>query len=1061
MSVRKTESRIPDGFTSDDLGEKAVSGTNAKVILVSYLSSPLAARRIQNYVVFVTDNSIAPNVMSYEWTFANGSSVTQTTSIGIAEFTPQNVGTLTVTVRLKNGANATLETVILTQQVTTLNEALELKIEQEENNFPGAGNPETSRELVNDIRPYVNAVLPISTDEIYNKAISSIAYACVLKTTQIRRNLLNEDLVEILENKPADFYAQSKGGIGICKTRPQLLAMFVDDPANTGKMYLDANLLELKADAKQTDRKTNATAIETAFNALSTSVHIDIFNLLRFPKSHVAMAKKIMDGIHARYYDPTTTSIGATFGILDQAKSLITEYETGLQAFVAKAKTITASGFSNSVVKLFTHAVWNVPVVPQSGAAVGTGVPGITAPAMVGIPEKLPTHTFIAHRDTEAGFGAGSLGFLRKAVLYHESYALAPAEVRSFEELVGILQAATTPIGRLRIITHFGGTANAGTLDNVGTMFIPFFTGQTSSASGAIENYCKAEHFLYGISDVEGLKGQFELTLLKKIKPDFLQGLTMNTSSDPVQREFHDAIFFHLQTNNDAVLQPFDLLKAKSTPSDEVRILMKWAAGLFFMNNATINVKATQPNAIPATPVDPSIKAAFVAAIQAKIDALVRPTGAFTQTNVDALVQAYSSLTFAALGSTLFSNAITYTFSSFYLENHDVLRAQLAIVKTRLNNSFVDIRGCRVGQDKNFLNALRTFFGNTGTEPTVSGPEWFQGFGTMGSFEVSGPLAGIESMMDSAFNSGIPDTSISGTDVQRDYSAWAGRIGINSQLSFWINLFNGSVYDLISLAWRPLLPPIGMFSERLDVLATQNYADAIATLKNIFHIDPNAAPLPADCLTFGTNSFPSIAALQAVITALVSLGDSSPQTALQAQRTALDNIATSVGATVPAVVNPITIANLNSCIDPIKQQLVTLSGIQPLVTSIKTRLTDSKAGYRYLFDIGLPLIVQSASVEGDSRLMYYTDLMPNALKSYKKIQFETPLPASAIAAINALNPTGPMVKNDQGTPNDPNDDTYNDTGTGLFFSSLSIDRNDTQLAIIPSEEFHEHIKTAP
>jgi hypothetical protein len=63
-----------------------------------------------------------------------------------------------------------------------------------------------------------------------------------------------------------------------------------------------------------------------------------------------------------------------------------------------------------------------------------------------------------------------------------------------------------------------------------------------------------------------------------------------------------------------------------------------------------------------------------------------------------------------------------------------------------------------------------------------------------------------------------------------------------------------------------------------------------------------------------------------------------------------------------------------------------------------------------LFDIGLPLIVQAASKEGQSRLLYYTDLISNALKSFKKIQFEAPLPAATITAIDSLNPSGQIQK---------------------------------------------------
>jgi hypothetical protein len=111
-------------------------------------------------------------------------------------------------------------------------------------------------------------------------------------------------------------------------------------------------------------------------------------------------------------------------------------------------------------------------------------------------------------------------------------------------------------------------------------------------------------------------------------------------------------------------------------------------------------------------------------------------------------------------------------------------------------------------------------------------------------------------------------------------------------------------------------------------------------------------------------------------------------------------------------------------------------------------------------DIGLPLLVQAASREGDIRLIYYRDTIDNALKSFKKIQFEGPLPASTITAINSIAPSGAPVLNTNGTA-DPNDDTYNDTGIGLLFAALAFNHEETQMAVDPSEEFHAHIKTEP
>jgi hypothetical protein len=861
-----------------------------------------------------------------------------------------------------------------------------------------------------------------------------------------------EDLANILNTQPANFYPQAKDGMGICKTRPQLLAMFLDDPSNAGHKYLDIATLELAAGANAAARTANATAIETAFNALSVDVKTDLFNLLRFPKSHVAMAKRIFDGLEARYYP--SASIGATLGVTADAKKLITEYEKGPVALGSGATALAASSFSNSVFQLFIHTVWTVPVTALTGTPPAAGG-RTTTPATVGIPEKLPSLTFIAHHDTEAGFGAGALGFLRKAELYHDSYALNPQIVRSFEELISLLSAASTPISRLRIVTHFGAPSGTTTLTGVGLMFLPFFTGQTrNDGSNNVNNQTHAEHFKFAVNDNEGIKGMFELNYFPSFAPDFLSGMTMNTHTDSVQRPYYQAIFRFLQANHHASLAPFGLDQSGS-PSPAVLTIMKWAANLFVINNGHIQVQANFPSSVAAADIPLPVKTAFTNFVNEKLASLATATGPTTLANINALAAAFGSQTFTTLDANSFFDTRIYFLSSVYLDNHNAFRTQLATVKNRLNNSFVDIRGCRIGQDGNFMRAVRAFFGNAGSEPVISGPEWYQQMGTIGNFTNS-----AESGMDGYFNNGIPTTPLTGADVQREYSAWAGRIGINSQISFWINLFNGNAFDFIALTWRNLLPPIGMDSARLTALATQNYADAIGTIKSIFHIDQTAAPTAADCTTFQTASFPSIATLVGIQTAVTPLTDASPQPDLQTQLNALTTLSTTLSAPLPAAPAPITKAHLVACIDLLKLRLVTLSGITPLITSIKTRLTDPKAGFRYMLDIGLPIILQPASREGDTRLLYYPDLQTNALKAFKKIQFEAPLPAATITAINSINPTGSVIVDTHGTA-DPNDDTFTDLGKGLAFSRLAIDHNDSQTAVNPSEEFHAHIKTEP
>lgn len=1058
MPVKKTESRIPAGFTASDLGDHAASSTSPAVLLIAHLSSPVAARRLQRFTVFITDAAIAATADNYSWTISNNTVHNEITSEGYLEYTPQSIGAMNVTVTVRDSGNNSLFVISLNQTIIALNSALELQIDQDENNFPGAGHPETSREIINDIRPYINNILPVATSEIFNKSISAMAYTTALAVPQVRRHFLTQELATLLHSNIASFYGAAKDGFGICKTRPQLLAMCLQNPAaSPNTTYLDIASLEQAAGANSAARTANATTIETAFNALGEEIKMDIFNLLRFPKSHVAMCKLIIEKLHDRYYN--TATLSTTMAAVADARKIFTEYEKGPIALGTGSTALSPSAGSRRLFTLTNHAVWAIPVTPLSASIANPSgglnptIPAI--PATVGSPEKLPSLTYIAHYNTEAGFGAGSLGFLRKAVLYHQGFNLNPQLITSMEALIDTVSASTASIDRLRIVTHFGTTTGITDLTGNGLMFLPFFTGQTrNDGTATISNHTRSQHLQYGISDDAGIVGQFELDYFPSFAADFLSSSTMTKQGETTARSYHDSIFRHLQSTNHASLTPFGL-QTSGTPSTAVRNIMKWAANLFCINNLDIKIQAAHPSNIALRAIPLVLKNRFTAFVNEKLASLSTPTGPTTLTNIMALAAAFSSQTLVSLQASTFSTGMNYTLSSVYMANHDAFRIKLQSVKNRLNHSFVDVRGCRVGQDRTFLESLRTFFGNAGQEPTVSGPEWFQNMGTIGNATIT-----TEGGMDSYFSSGVPGTSISAIDVQREYSAWAGRVGINSQISFWISLFNGSEFDLVSLAWRVNLPPIGMHSKKLIDLQSTGYAATIALVKDIFKIPTTTAPLAAACQTFETSFFASAASIKLVEVAMVSLTDASPQPDLLAQRTALQTQATVLSATLPAAPATITKAHLQACITTLKTAFTTHAAITPLATAIKAKLQDPKAGYRYMLSIGLPLLLQAATNEGDNRILYYPDQVVNALNAFQRIHFEGPLPPALLSLIDGRTPVdGPTII--QNNVTDVNDDDYTDLGFGLAYSGLSFDRTSTQAAVNPSPEYKEHIITEP
>jgi hypothetical protein len=66
MPVRKTEQHLPTGYLAEDFGESA-SSVDAKIALISFNSSPVVQKRLQSYVVFVLDDSLAAQVDHFDW----------------------------------------------------------------------------------------------------------------------------------------------------------------------------------------------------------------------------------------------------------------------------------------------------------------------------------------------------------------------------------------------------------------------------------------------------------------------------------------------------------------------------------------------------------------------------------------------------------------------------------------------------------------------------------------------------------------------------------------------------------------------------------------------------------------------------------------------------------------------------------------------------------------------------------------------------------------------------------------------------------------------------------
>jgi hypothetical protein len=297
MGVRKTESRIPANHQASDLGQ-AITSADGRCTLVSFIPSPLVVARENNYVLFVTDAGLAASAQTFEWKFVEngGAPDVQTTQIGEAAYSPKATGTLSLTVRVLGGGNAEQAKIELTQDVVALNAELEGLIAGARNQpGPGVGNPDVARELINDHNPYYQSVA-LQTPENgdgFKRFVFSMVFDGALQRNPARRKQQISQLAVSLNSDGSDFATLAAEGTGVCGIRLALLAMTLGNSP-------PLPWTELPEAASQ--RALADEELRKKLAALDENTRIDLFNLVRFPKSNITHCGHILEKLRNRYF---------------------------------------------------------------------------------------------------------------------------------------------------------------------------------------------------------------------------------------------------------------------------------------------------------------------------------------------------------------------------------------------------------------------------------------------------------------------------------------------------------------------------------------------------------------------------------------------------------------------------------------------------------------------------------------------------------------------------------------------------------------------------------------
>jgi hypothetical protein len=305
VSVRKTESRLPDGFQASDLGE-SVTAPNGRSALVSLLSAPLTAGRENAYVVYVTDPAMAGGIATFEWTFSesSGAPVIQTSENGEIAYTPATTGRLGVLVRMLDGGSAELGRLGLDQDVVRPDPGVEAMVEGARNEpGPGAGNPDVARELVNDLDPYFRGIAPSApeTGDAFERFVLAMLTDGALQRTPAERKQDLDQLAAALNGETDDLAAAATRGSGVCAIRLAILAMITPrTAADPTPMLPWTELPDVPPQRAVADED-----LREALAALDGDRLVDLFNLVRCPKSNIAACGRLIEALRDRYFPGT------------------------------------------------------------------------------------------------------------------------------------------------------------------------------------------------------------------------------------------------------------------------------------------------------------------------------------------------------------------------------------------------------------------------------------------------------------------------------------------------------------------------------------------------------------------------------------------------------------------------------------------------------------------------------------------------------------------------------------------------------------------------------------
>ena len=588
---------------------------------------------------------------------------------------------------------------------------------------------------------------------------------------------------------------------------------------------------------------------------------------------------------------------------------------------------------------------------PGSGSGSGTP-PG--PPVFDGVPEHVPAQTFIVERRIATD------SFINGANAYHTNVGMAPQTIQSIGHMVQLLSSSSSRLNRIRIVTHANGN----------DMIVPLF-GQTNVQA---DRHTFKEHLRgFADSDERGL-----LSIL---------GLSLGGHFHGYSRS---SVMSMIRSGNAALLAPFGL-QASGVPDNNLEQFIFYCCDRAMVNRDWIKKGSANLAA--------NEKAHLLRAMDALIS-LKAPAGAGAAPLRDFLI----ARTMNDLGLT---NADFYSYgipagslNLFLLAGRAAdevtsgFRGRLNTVRGRFDeNSSIDIRGCRAGDDRDYLRAVQAFFGRSGHLPTVTGPRWYQFFGSCNHSVIANNGA-LRTLL---------TTGTGAAAVRAAFEEWAERSRINAQhKTHWLAQLNGNTVNFCRMTWRTTFPPVTLATPGFTPFTTMNFTDAVARIGVFFNVAAGSVPSGAPLTTINTFITTHLSAhFGHLLDAPTEANKTSLFTGLKQLNDALS--LSLVPATAPAPLNVSHISGYQSALIG-HCDANQLQPIRNFMTACRQRIEaagDPGIAY-YMVNSGMPVflfrtteaVAAHVVTVTNNRLVVHTDFADAAYRKWPPMLWAEALPAA-------------------------------------------------------------------